>query len=496
MKSLKWLALSLLGFVVTIVLGGCGNSTVQQPIIVTLGATPTTVQSGTTAQFSATSSNDTSNQGINWSLSCGALECGSVSPTKTASGASTTYTAPAIPPAGDLTVTVTAIAAAGGVSAASANFKVPGITVTVGPPSASPLKVNATAQVTATVTGDAAAKGVTWTVSCAVAACGSVSPAMTASGVAATYTAPAASPAGNLTVTITAASVTNSAATGSTTETITGITISIAPASATVKSAGAQPFTATVSDDPSNGGVTWSLQITRRICNPFTRICHDVIFPCTVGCGGFSPATTASAVATTYTAPVRPPFGTVDVVATSVTNTSAKATARILILGISVSVAPTSASVVVNATLALTATVINDGANGGTGAGVNWTLNQNGVPCSPDCGTIAPASTASGAPATYTAPATVPALPVLTIVATSVTDTTKLASVTITVTTASGAACGAGSGSEALLKGQYAYRLQAVLSNNVTAIAGSFTADGTGKVTGGEEDNSNLSAFQ
>ena len=496
MNSLRWFALSLLGFAVTIFPAGCGNETVQQPIVVTLGATPATVQPGATAQFSATIINDSSNKGINWSVSCAAADCGSVSLTKTASGAPTTYTAPAIPPAGDLTVTVTASAAAGGASAVSANFKVPGITVTVGPPSASPLKVNATAQVTATVTGDTAAKGVTWTASCAVAACGSVSPATTASAVTATYTAPAAAPAGNLTVTITASSVTNSGATGSTTVVIIGITISIAPTSATVNSAGTQPFTATVSDDPSSGGVTWSLQITRRICNPFTHICHDVISPCTVGCGGFSPATTASAVATTYTAPVTPPFGTVAAVATSVTNTGARATARITIQGISVSVAPPSANVVVNATLALTATVINDGANGGAGAGVTWALLQNGVACSPNCGTLSPASTASGAPTTYTAPATVPAFPALTITATSVTDTTKLVSATITVTTASGAACGAGSGSEALLKGQYAYWLQAVLSNGITAVAGSFTADGTGKVTGGEEDNSNLSAFQ
>src|SRR4029077_17006746 len=167
MNSLKWFALSLLGFAVTIFLAGCGNGSVQQPIV-TLGATPATVQPGATTQFSATIINDSSNKGINWSVTCPAAPCGSISPTTTASGAPTTYTAPAIPPAGDLTVTVTATAAAGGASPVSANFKVPGITVTVAAPSATPLKVNATAQVTATATGDSAAKGVTWTVSCAI----------------------------------------------------------------------------------------------------------------------------------------------------------------------------------------------------------------------------------------------------------------------------------------------------------------------------------------
>lgn len=497
MKSVKGFALSPLGLAVMIVLAGCGsNGVVQQPIVVTMGATPATVQPGATAQFSATVSNDSSNKGINWTVSCLATDCGSVSPTTTANGAPTTYTAPVTPPAGDLTVTVRAAAVADGAAAVAANFKVAGIAISVATPSTTPMHVNATAQVTATVTGDTAAKGVTWTVSCSVAACGSVSPATTASGVATTYTAPAAPPAGNLTVNITAASVTNSAATGFTSVTIIGITISIAPTSASVKSAGTQPFTATVSGDPSSGGVTWNLQITRTFCNPFTHVCHAVTSVCSVICGTVSPTSTADGAATTYTAPVKPPFGTVAVVATSVTNMGARATARIVILGISVVVAPTSANVVVNTTQALTATVTNDGANGGAGAGVTWTLSQNGVACSPDCGTISPANTASGAAATYTAPTTVPALPVLTITATSVTDTTKLASVVITVTTASGAACGAGSGSESLLKGQYAYRLHAVLSNGITSLAGSFMADGAGKVTGGEEDDSNLSAFQ
>jgi hypothetical protein len=69
-----------------------------------------------------------------------------------------------------------------------------------------------------------------------------------------------------------------------------------------------------------------------------------------------------------------------------------------------------------------------------------------------------------------------------------VTDTTKSASVAITITTTSGAACGAGSGSESLLKGQYTFRLQGFLPGGFVASVGSFTADGTGKITGGELD--------
>jgi hypothetical protein len=490
MKSLKACALSLLGFGVAIVLAGCGSNTavMQQPVV-TMGATPATVQPGSTATLSASVTNDSTNLGVNWIVFCPGTPCGSVSPTNTPSGASTTYTAPAIPPAGDLTVTITAIAAAGGSIPASANFKIPGITVNVLPPSVTPMNVNETSQITANITGDAASKGVTWTVTCPAAPCGSAAPSPTGSGVATTYTAPAIPPAGNMVVTVTAASVTNPAATGSVTITIIGITVSIAPPSA-VDSAGTEPLTATVNNDPSNGGVTWSLQVTRSVCY-FYRGCHNVTTVCTVGCGSFSPATTASGAPTTYAAPAKPPVGSVAAIATSVTNTGAKAFASIPIQAILVSVLPTSASVAVNLTQSLTATVTHDGANAGAGAGVTWTLTQNSVACSPGCGTISPTNTLSGASATYTAPATVPAYPVVTITATSVTDTSKSTSVTITVTTASGAACGAGSGQESVLNGQYAFQLQTP-GPSIQILAGSITADGTGKITAGIDENGGI----
>jgi hypothetical protein len=488
MNRSKWSALSFLGFAIAIVLVGCGSNgaVMQPPPVVTMGATPAAVQPGSTAQLSATVSNDSSNMGIHWTVTCPTGACGSVSPTTTASGAPTTYSAPAIPPAGDLTVTITATSAAGGSIPVSANIKVPGITVNVTPPSASSLHVDETAQITANVTGDTAGKGVSWTVSCGIAACGSVSPTTTASGAPTTYSAPAIPSVGDLTVTINAASVTNSAASNSVSVTILGITVSITQAPATVDSAGTQSFAATVNNDPSNGGVTWSLQITRLVCGRLS--CRPVTSVCTVGCGSFSPVSTASGVPATYAAPARPPVGTVAAIATSVTNTGARAVARMTILAISISVSPLSATVVVNATQPLTATVRNDGANGGAGAGVTWALKQNGVACSPGCGTLSPTITASGVAVTYAAPATLLAYPPLTITATSVTDNTKSAIVPLTVTSASGSTCGAGSGSESLLKGQYAFRLQGFLPGGFETSEGSFTADGSGKITGGELD--------
>src|SRR5581483_7305168 len=60
---------------------------------------------------------------------------------------------------------------------------------------------SSTAPFTATLTNDVNNKGAIWTVSCAAAACGSVSPASTGNGASTTFTAPGP-PATDLTVTL------------------------------------------------------------------------------------------------------------------------------------------------------------------------------------------------------------------------------------------------------------------------------------------------------
>jgi hypothetical protein len=200
-----------------------------------------------------------------------------------------------------------------------------------------------------------------------------------------------------------------------------------------------------------------------------------------------------------YTAPVHlsPPSkpgyffcgacaGQVLVVATSVTYTASSATAYLKVLPISVSVSPGSARVALNGTQQFSATVKNDGTN----SGVNWTLMENGVACSPACGTITPATTATGVVAAYTAPPIAPIAPLVRVTATSAEDPTQSDGATEMLTTATGAlACSIGSGNESSLKGQYAFSLQGDLYNfGEGSIVGSISADGTGKITGGEED--------
>ncbi|HTT33968.1 MAG TPA: Ig-like domain repeat protein [Methylomirabilota bacterium] len=92
---------------------------------------------------------------------------------------------------------------------------------------------------------------------------------------------------------------------------------------------------------------------------------------------------------------------------------------------ISVSLSPSTAqSVDQGQSIKFTATVSNDSVN----KGVSWALMQNNSACSPGCGTISPASTPSGQPATYSAPTAINANLQFNVVATSVADTTKSAS--------------------------------------------------------------------
>lgn len=293
----------------------------------------------------------------------------------------------------------------------------PAISVKVSPATAT-VVANGTQLFMPTVANDSANKGVNWTLSCSATSCGTVAPTSTLSGAATTYTAPSAAPASNLTVTVTATSVSDGTKSMSATITVPAIAASVSPTSANVALNTTQQFTGTAANDPSNGGVTWTLTQNGNACSP--------------ACGAISPANTANGAPTTYIAPANIPSpATVMITATSVADTTKSGSAAVTVTGppITVSVAPTSAVAVVNKTSSFIATVQNDSAN----KGVTWTLTQNGTSCTPGCGTASPTSTASGVATTYTAPATLPANPSVTITATSVSDTTKSGSAAITV---------------------------------------------------------------
>lgn len=88
------------------------------------------------------------------------------------------------------------------------------------------------------------------------------------------------------------------------------ISVSVSGATSPLTVNATASITATVSNDSANGGVTWS-------CTPSST------------CGSFNPTSTASAVATTYTAPSAP--AAVTVTATSVTDPTKSASASITV---------------------------------------------------------------------------------------------------------------------------------------------------------------------
>jgi len=484
-KNSSAVATTLLAGLLAVGNFGCGSGgpPPPPPISVALSSTSATVEVGATAQFNATVSNDAAAAGVNWTVSCPAQPCGTVSPTHTASGAAATFTPPASQ-AGAVTVSLTASSSTDPTKSQAAIITVPAVTLNLSSTSAT-LQLGAQAPFSATLTNDGANAGVKWTVSCPQAACGSVSLAQTASGAATTYTAPTAPPAGSLAVTLTATSATDSAVVASATITVPGIVITISPNNPPVESGGTQQFSATVTGDPSNGAVTWQLLTPHIVCNPFTHKCFQNGWDACATCGAVSPTSTPSGAPITYTAPGTAP-GDAYLQAVSATNSNASGIVPVNVLPISISMLPGVSTVALTKTQQFAATVTNDATN----RGVAWTLMQNGVACAPAaCGTVTPANTASGAVTTYTAPSTASFLPLITINATSVEDNTKTGRATATLTTSAGAAaCDSGSGSESLLKGQYAFLLRGTDMTGFPIVAGSFTADGTGKITGGERD--------
>jgi len=318
------------------------SATISVPgIAIVISPASVTVPVGSTQQFSASVVNDSSNQGVIWTLTyvqngglvpCpSATVCGSVSPTSTPSGAATTYTAPVTPPAGDLEVDIVATSVANNAvstEGVQGFITIPGVKVSIAP-SAADVEATATAQFTASVTDDPSKNGVTWTVSCSAASCGSVSPTSTASGTATTYTAPATPPSSDLAVMLTATSVTNSAATASATANVKAIQVSVTPPSALLPLNTNVQITPTVSYDPNNQGVSWTLTENGTACAS--------------ACGSVAPTSTRSGSPATYNAPANLPHNpSVTITAASLTNPANTGTVAITLTAGTVEIVPYS----------------------------------------------------------------------------------------------------------------------------------------------------------
>src|SRR5438876_5002397 len=171
--------LLLVALVAGVVLSGCGGGSQQivpPSVVVTITtAPPASLPVGGTASVAATVTNDTANAGVTWSCTPSSA-CGSFNPVSTASGASTTYTAPATAPAGGSAVIIATSVTdhAKSVNASVTNVRLV-VTLATSPPTS--LAGGGTASVAATVTNDSAAAGVQWSCTPSPPACGSFTPA-------------------------------------------------------------------------------------------------------------------------------------------------------------------------------------------------------------------------------------------------------------------------------------------------------------------------------
>jgi hypothetical protein len=164
------------------------------------------------------------------------------------------------------------------------------------------------------------------------------------------------------------------------------------------------------------------------------------------------------------------------IIATSVADPSktAEAVAFVYPEPTGVGVSPTTATVQINGVQQFTA-FTDTGSPWGAIPAVNWGVSGTGC-AGPSCGTI-------DATGKYTAPASAPSPPTVTVTATLVANSSKTGSATIML---------GSNANNAKLNGQYAFLLSGFDGDGFMQVAGSFTADGNGNITAATEDVSRV----
>src|ERR1700724_677415 len=128
-------------------LAGCGSGNSTPPPAITIDLSPNSAQAldvNQSVSISANVSNDSSNQGINWTVTCpaGVNACGAMAQTKTASGAPNKFAAPANVSAAE-TATVTATSVSDSTQSKSVRVTVNPALSLVNPPPVQPQSATA-----------------------------------------------------------------------------------------------------------------------------------------------------------------------------------------------------------------------------------------------------------------------------------------------------------------------------------------------------------------
>lgn len=301
----------------SLLLSACGGGSSEKtpPPAISVSLTPsaqTNIDQGQSLNFSATVSNDSSSKGVTWALSgtgCSGTACGTLS---NSSANAVTYNAPATVSA-NMSVTVQATSAADASKAKSSSIVVspePAITTTTLANGAVGTAYNASLQVTG------GAGTLTWS----LASGSSLPPGLTLSSLGTISGTPNTAGKTTFTVKVTDASGGKEGSCSQTQDlslTITPppISVSLTPSAQTKIDQGQTlSFTATVSNDSSNKGVTWA--VSGVTCSG-------------VACGSFTNGTTSAA---TYNAPTSVSAEmTVAIQATSVADTTKSASTAVVV---------------------------------------------------------------------------------------------------------------------------------------------------------------------
>ncbi len=409
--------------------------TVTTPaIIVSLAPASPTVGLDLTDTITATATNDTSGQGVTaWAVNNNPGGNSTVGTVVATDATHATYTAPHVLPPAPSMVTVTATSGADGTQTGSTTLTITSsVTVTVAPANPT-LGINSQTKFTATVQGDSANLGVTWSLgACPVAPtttpanpnpCGTLT---AIDNFNVFYNAPPVVQPNSPLVTITATSVADTSKSGNSGITInSNVTVTVAPVNPTLGINTQTKFTATVLGDTSNFGVTWSL----GAC----PVAPTVNPPNPNPCGTLTAIDNFNVF---YSAPpvVQPNSPLVTITAKSVADTNKTGSSGITInSNVTVTVAPLNPTLGINSQTKFTATVAGDAAN----LGVTWSLGACPVaptttPANPNpCGTLTAIDNFN---VFYNAPPVVqPNTPLVTITAKSVAATNKAGISAITI---------------------------------------------------------------
>ena len=452
--------------------GGNGNS-----VSVTITNKVASVQAGTGAiSFSATVQNDSSNSGVTWSLTANGTNC---SPTcgalSAATTASVTYTPPSsagASPNNQPTVTATSVAKTSKSDSDTVTISA-ALTVTITNKFTTVNTGSSAFVVNATVQNDSTNSGVSWTLTTNGAACSAACGTLTGATTTSVTYAPPSTVQTPPNITLTATSVHDNSKSDSDSFTIVkpAISVTIGNKVSTVYAHGSEIFfSVNVDNDPTNSGVTWRLTASGSSCSP--------------GCGTISGGHSAAIFTPPNSVP-SPATATLTAVSSADGTKSDFDTFTIAPAPpVSVTVSQVTSVLAGGSGITFSANIQNDPSSTPT---VNWTLTVGGTSCAPStCGSL-----------TNSQPTTVTYLPPTTpissvqVTATSAFDPSKSGSDVFNVTSGVSSSCGAAGGQESLLNGHYAMLVEGFWGGGggtPILIAGSFAANGSGTITGGEED--------